>query len=179
MGISDTETEQVAAEAIVDLASQNVIHSEVEAGGDPHSVSIETMAIDSVDQQAVVIEGGEGEHQGQIEISTQQLDQLSSGDYIEINGQTYRVCMHMYTSVSGAVLVFYFGNFVVESYLSFVVPFFYFKIDHLPNYFGQVSHRLSDGKLSACRLLWPIIANPRQKLGYKTLRIFHFGYLKT
>lgn len=61
--------DQAAAEAIVELSSQNIIQDAT---------------------MTAVMEADET-GQGQIQLSAQQLHQLSSGDFIEINGETYKV----------------------------------------------------------------------------------------
>ncbi|XP_067946169.1 uncharacterized protein [Watersipora subatra] len=68
-------SEQAAAEAIVDLATQSVVIEE---------------EVESPIPSTAILESDEN-GQGQLQVSEQQLHSLSSGDFIEIDGQTYKV----------------------------------------------------------------------------------------
>lgn len=89
MSSAGNQTEQAAAEAIVDLATQSIMQSETEISTTP------AQAEDMMDASAEAILESDESGQGQLQISAQQLHQLSSGDYIEINGETYKVAIYM------------------------------------------------------------------------------------
>ena len=80
MDISSGQSEQVAAEAIVDLATQNVV---VEEEVTTPQTSSAVLASDENGQE-------------ELQMTEQQLHSLSSGDFIEINGQTYKVSKTIY-----------------------------------------------------------------------------------
>ena len=76
MDIGCGQSEQAAAEAIVDLATQN------------NSLVVEEPC--SPLPSTAILEADEN-GRGSLQISEQQLHSLSSGDFIEIDGQTYKV----------------------------------------------------------------------------------------
>lgn len=78
--VDNTKPEQAAAEAIVDLATQSVVVEE------------EVGAVSSPLSATAILESDES-GRGKLQMSEQQLHSLSTGDFIEINGDTYKVSL--------------------------------------------------------------------------------------
>jgi len=107
--------EQDAAEAIVDLASQKL------------SSWTATLEADESGQR-------------QLQVSTQQLDSLSSGDYIEINGETYKVGSSLvlrYFSIS--VLRLLVGWFIWQCYANYRFLWYFCHIPYVHKYSSSVN----------------------------------------